>query len=320
MVIFRELAKAGVLGNNRRIRDFILPYNNKSDYPLVDDKFLTSQLLLSKGIPHPKTRGLIQVISDTKHLHSQLKNIDEFVVKPAKGAMGNGIVIVEKVDWDESKKKTKIVTTRQASMSYDEFVYYISMILSGVFSLSGQMDRALFQEKLVIHPFFKDISYRGIPDVRVILFRGFPVMAMVRLPTESSGGRGNLHQGAVGCGINLLDGSIIGAMQDNKRISRHPDCGEQELIGLKIPMWKEVLAVAAQCSGLARIQYLGVDIVIDPIRGPLVLEMNARPGLSIQIANGKGLLPRLQKVALVDTKNMSEEDKIQFSLENFGSY
>jgi len=129
MVSFRDLAKAGVLGNNRRIRDFILPYNNKRDYPLVDDKFLTSQLLLSKGIPHPKTRGIIAAISDTKNLHAQIKDAGEFVVKPAKGAMGNGIVIVEGVEWNESKKKTKIITTRQADMSYDEFIYYISMIL-----------------------------------------------------------------------------------------------------------------------------------------------------------------------------------------------
>lgn len=142
-------------------------------------------------------------------------------------------------------------------------------------------------------------------------------MAMVRLPTQSSGGRGNLHQGAVGCGISLQEGKVIGAMQDNKRITHHPDCGDQELLGLIIPMWKEVLSVAAQCSDLARIQYLGVDVVIDPIRGPLVLEMNARPGLSIQIANGKGLLPRLQKVAMLDIKGMTTEEKIQYSLENF---
>jgi glutathione synthase/RimK-type ligase-like ATP-grasp enzyme len=40
--------------------------------------------------------------------------------------------------------------------------------------------------------------------------------------------------------------------------------------------------------------YLGVDMVIDQERGPLLLELNARPGLQIQVANQKGLLKHLE--------------------------
>jgi glutathione synthase/RimK-type ligase-like ATP-grasp enzyme len=43
--------------------------------------------------------------------------------------------------------------------------------------------------------------------------------------------------------------------------------------------------------------YLGVDMVIDRERGPLLLELNARPGLQIQVANQAGLRSRL---ALID--------------------
>ena len=41
---------------------------------------------------------------------------------------------------------------------------------------------------------------------------------------------------------------------------------------------------------------MGADIAIDRDHGPVFLELNARPGLSIQIANLDGLLGRLQRV------------------------
>jgi len=317
MSLYRSLRDAGVLGNNQRLRKYILPNNNRSDYPIVDDKIKTSELLGAHKIPSPKTMGVFHSISDTKFLHRTLKPLKEFVVKPAKGAAGNGIVIVEEVKWSENRKDTFLSTTRRENMRYDEFVYYLSMIMSGVFSLGGQVDKVIMQEKLRIHPFFKDISYKGIPDTRVILFRGFPIMAMVRLPTKSSGGRGNLHQGAVGCGVDLKTGVVTSAVHENRIVNRHPDNEEQILKGRTLPHWEQVLDVASRCCDLSRIEYLGVDIVIDPVSGPLVLEMNARPGLSIQIANGKGLIPPLEKVLALGENAMTREEKVQYALENF---
>jgi hypothetical protein len=53
-------------------------------------------------------------------------------------------------------------------------------------------------------------------------------------------------------------------------------------------------AVTAQiASGLG---YAGVDIVIHPEKGPMVLELNAQPGLQIQLANMEGLKKRLERV------------------------
>jgi len=37
-------------------------------------------------------------------------------------------------------------------------------------------------------------------------------------------------------------------------------------------------------------------MVIDADRGPLILEMNARPGLNIQIANCTGLAKRIARI------------------------
>jgi alpha-L-glutamate ligase-like protein len=317
MISYLNLKKHFVLGNNNRLRNFIFPYNRRKHYPLVDDKIKTSELLISKNIPHPKTLGIISYISDMKTLHKELETLKTFVVKPARGATGNGILIVHDVIWSPDKKETFIVTTRKENLRYDEFVYYLSMILSGAFSLSGHKDRVLIQEKLSIHPFFDPISYKGIPDVRVIVFKGFPVMAMVRLPTESSGGRGNLHQGALGCGIDLKTGRINHAVLNNNLVKRHPDYPDVNLDGLEIPHWEEVLKISAQCSELTDIQYLGVDIVLDPDLGPLVLEMNARPGMSIQIANQKGLVKPLEDVLIQHHKITDIDEKIKYSREHF---
>lgn len=318
MISYRNLKKASVLGNNSRLRNYILPYNKRSDYPLVDDKIKTSELLKAKNIPHPKTIEIISSISDMKSLHAKLETLKTFVVKPARGATGNGILIIHDVRWSPDKKETYIVTTRKEDMRFDEFVYYLSLILSGTFSLSGHKDRVLIQEKLRIHPFFDPISYKGIPDVRVIVFKGFPVMAMVRLPTMSSGGRGNLHQGALGCGLDLKDGKLNYAVLNNQHVTQHPDYPEANLEGLKIPYWEEVLKVSSMCSELTEIQYLGVDIVLDPDLGPLVLEMNARPGLSIQLANQKGLSGPLEAVLKnKDLQTLPLDEKIKHSRENF---
>ena len=52
--------------------------------------------------------------------------------------------------------------------------------------------------------------------------------------------------------------------------------------------------------------YLGVDMVIDRERGPLILEMNARPGLNIQIANASGLADRIRRIdSIYDTATSS---------------
>ena len=54
--------------------------------------------------------------------------------------------------------------------------------------------------------------------------------------------------------------------------------------------------LAARSYELTGLGYQGVDLVLDKDKGPLILELNARPGLNIQIANRAGLLTRLQLV------------------------
>ncbi len=142
-------------------------------------------------------------------------------------------------------------------------------------------------------PLFERISYQGVPDIRVIVYRGFPIMSMVRLPTRASHGKANLHQGAVGAGIDLATGVTLDGVVGTQVVTHHPDTAHA-IAGLKIPDWDVILDISARCYELTGMGYIGVDIVLDRDLGPLVLELNARPGLAIQIANRQGLLRRLK--------------------------
>lgn len=314
-MIFSKLKNSGVLGINRRIGQYILPHNPRKKYPLVDNKILSAEILEKAGIPTPENYLTISSFGDIKHLLSNLNGIDEFVAKPAHGSMGNGILIIEKVLWSEKESDVIFQTTRQNQMALSDFRYYLSGILSGLYSLNGMPDSIIIQERLKIHAELDRYSYRGIPDVRVIVFKGYPVMAMIRFPTQSSGGRANLHQGAVGCGIDINSGKLNYAVCGNRLMTHHPDTG-LIFTELVIPYWKEVLTIAARCFEVTEMGYLGIDIVIDPVKGPMLLEMNARPGLSIQTANMEGLVPRLEKIEQAPN-DLSPLQRVEYSMTLF---
>src|SRR5262249_10231187 len=151
----------------------------------------------------------------------------------------------------------------------------------GMYSLGGRPDRAILQQRVRLHPVFAPVAYQGIPDIRVILYRNEPAMAMLRLPTKASGGRAHLHQGAIGVGVELDSGATEHAVERDRRVDRHPDTGSS-VVGLRVPYWPHILDRARQVAAAVGLGYLGVDMVVDETEGPLLLEANARPGLAIQ--------------------------------------
>ncbi len=153
----------------------------------------------------------------------------------------------------------------------------------------------MVQQRIRLHPAFAAVTYKGIPDVRVVLYRNEPAMAMLRLPTRESNGRANLHQGGIGTGVDLASGLTNPAVQRNRLVEKHPDTG-RPVVGLRVPHWGQVLRLSRRVAEAVGLGYVGVDIVIDAERGPLLLEANARPGLAIQIANRRGLLPVLEAI------------------------
>ncbi|MCK5355383.1 MAG: alpha-L-glutamate ligase-like protein [Methyloprofundus sp.] len=300
----RQLRKFGLLGMNQRNGDYISYYNPRQFYPLVDDKLLTKQLAMNAGISVPELYAVIEIEYQINDLVTTLADYDEFVIKPAHGSGGEGILIIKGRSKDLYRKLNGIL------LSESEIAHHISNILSGMYSLGGQPDKALIEYRVEFSPVFEHVSYQGVPDIRTIVFKGVPVMSMIRLPTRLSDGKANLHQGAIGVGINLVSGYTQKGVWREEVISHHPDTGH-EIEGLKIPHWEQIMLLAAGCQDLVSLGYIGVDIVLDAQLGPLMLEINARPGLSIQIANQEGLLPFLQKVESIKQLPTSVADRIK---------
>lgn len=292
MRIHQRLAKAGVLSINRRNCDYIMRLNPRRFFPRVDDKLITKTLALDAGMAVPELYGVINHQGDVRTLPDIVADRESFVIKPARGSGGNGIVVIT----GRSIRKRR--TYRLANgllLTEPELKYHTSNVVGGQYSLSGKPDHALIEYCVQFDPIFADVSYQGVPDVRVIVYRGYPIMAMVRLPTRSSDGKANLHQGAVGAGIDLNSGRTLNGVLDNQIVDDHPDTGAL-IAGLYIPHWDSILQSAARGMEVTGLGYLGVDIVIDRLRGPLILEMNARPGLNIQLANCAGLSSRMDRV------------------------
>lgn len=287
------LRRLGILGMNQRNGDYIALYNPRRHYPLVDDKLRTKELALEAGIATPELYGVIEIEHQVRNLETLLGNHREFVIKPAHGAGGNGIMVIS------GRRGIQFIRASGATVARAELAHFISNILSGMYSLGGLPDKAIIEYRVKSHAVFDAVSYQGVPDIRTIVFRGVPIASMVRLPTRQSDGKANLHQGAVGAGIDLATGRTVDGVWFNSILDSHPDSGNA-VRGIEIPDWDKLLTLAARSYDLTQLGYLGVDVVLDRDQGPLVLEYNARPGLNIQLANQMGLLTRLDKIRALD--------------------
>lgn len=284
-----KLKACGILGINQRNADYIMPYNPRRLFPMVDDKLKTKKLALENGIAVPALLGVVSFQHQIKQLPSFLKHHDDFVIKPARGSGGNGIMVVT------GSNGKRFTTPGGEQVSFVQLAHHVSNILSGMYSLGGVSDKAIIEYRVEFDPVFAEISYQGVPDIRVIVFKGLPIAAMLRLPTRESNGKANLHQGAMGIGISLSTGMSCGGVYHEEFCTIHPDTGKTTE-GVKIPYWLNILELAIKCADSVGLGYLGVDIVLDKKHGPLMLELNARPGLNVQIANGSGFKKILDRV------------------------
>lgn len=285
---FETLKTLGVLGMNRRNSSVIAEYNPRKLYPLVDDKLKTKELLEQHHLPTPELYFKISGNYELRMLR-ELKFLREFVIKPARGAEGRGILVIT------DRQNNEWLKASGERYKAEDLQYHASNILAGLYSLGGTDDQAFIEYRVRSHAVFKNVAYQGVPDIRLILYKGIPLMGMLRLPTKKSDGRANLHQGAVGVGINLKNGVTYGGVHLGRLADEHPDT-HAPLTGLKIPFWDSILEIAAKIYDVFHLGYIGVDFVIDHLLGPMILELNARPGLSIQLANRQGLLTRLNSL------------------------
>jgi alpha-L-glutamate ligase-like protein len=315
LAVARRLREIGLLGIGGRNANYVLPYNHRKYYPRVDDKLLTKQLAIAAGLPVPELYAVVREEHEIADLHDRLGNRSGFVVKPAHGSGGDGILVID------GRRGERYRRASGSFMSRDEFEHHLSNGLSGLHSLGGQPDHLLVEYYVQFDPMFERVSYKGVPDIRIISFLGYPVMAMVRLPTRMSDGKANLHQGAIGVGIDIPSGLTRRGVWGTEPIKEHPDT-EHSIVGLQIPHWRDLLLIGARAYELSGLGYVGVDIVLDKNLGPMVLELNARPGLSIQIANGNGLLPRLRRVQALERAGQlstEPEHRVDFAQAQFST-
>ncbi|HKZ90453.1 MAG TPA: sugar-transfer associated ATP-grasp domain-containing protein [Thermoplasmata archaeon] len=275
-----------VLTMNVRNREYIAKYNPPERFAYLT-KARAKDLLASHGVPVPETHILLEGREDLGRLEAFLREARAFVVKPAQGHGGEGILVVR-------SRRADGFDTNQGPMSAEDIVEHAQYVLTGAFGGDGG-DVVLVEALVEQHASLRELVPEGLADVRVIALLGFPAMAMARLPTRESKGRANLHSGAVGCGIELSTGRIVHATWRGRPVTKHPDTGAR-IVGTTIPFWSEILDVATQAQVVSGLGYAGIDVVLDAARGPLVLEVNRRPGLEIQNANRAGLLRRLRAI------------------------
>lgn len=270
---------SNILGINERNVNYVYAKNRKQYFPLADDKVLCKEVLHSHKIACATTYGVIERIGDISKVWATVQQYDALAIKPANGSGGGGILILKKVNgqWTKSGKP----------FSEEQIFNHLARIIMGMYAL-GATDKVLIEQCIEPHPFFHEIYPVGVPDFRIILLHDQPVMGMLRVPTDKSDGKANLHQGGLGIGIDMATGRLTHAYDGVRYHKNHPD-NNNMILGKKIPFWEELVALSVQTSKAFPLNYLGIDIVLDKTFGPMIMEINVRPGLGIQLANRKGL-------------------------------
>ncbi|MFQ2244500.1 alpha-L-glutamate ligase-like protein [Aeromonas enteropelogenes] len=308
-----SLSQSGILGMNKRNHSYISRYNPRRLYPLVDDKLQTKRIALDAGVTVPDLIGTIREQHGVGQITELVKEWPGFCIKPARGSGGKGILVILR------QEDGLFYKPNGSTCNGQDLERHVSNILAGLYSLGGKPDVALVEGLINFDDVFDGYSFEGVPDSRVIIFKGFPVMAMMRLSTSASDGKANLHQGAVGVGLCLRTGRALRAVQFGSPIRHHPDTG-LDLYDLRVPHWDTLLTLAASCYEMSGLGYIGTDMVLDKFRGPMLLELNARPGLAIQIANGRGLVPNLKTIEKLGQVKMNVEQRVNFAKDHFGIF
>lgn len=303
------LSNHGILGMNARNLLYIKPFNRRKAVAFADDKLKTKAFLSARGIPVSKVYGRI---SDHVELRSfDFRSLpDTCVLKPNFGFGGGGIMVLKGRD-----KHGRFLEQGKTPLSERQLREHIEDILDGKFSVNGLPDTAFFERILVSDPSFAPLRPVGLPDIRIVVFNLVPVMAMLRIPTAESGGKANVHMGGIGIGINVAKGVTTFATQYNRRLTILPHGGSPS--GHAIPHWDEMLLIASRIQSITNIGYLAVDLTLDAEQGPVLLEVNARAGLMVQVANLAPLRSRLERVA--GLKVQTPEQGVLLARELFGA-
>jgi alpha-L-glutamate ligase-like protein len=296
-----------ILGMNARQAHYV-SINSSVARNNAYSKLVTKQILAAQGVPAPALYAVFEDMASIERF--DWNKIDTaFAIKPVDGNAGKGIIVIRK----RGEKENTWVTVDGRILTTTDLQLHLSDILEGQYSTYGSHHMGFVEERVPIHPKLKKYVYKGTPDIRVIVFNRVPVMAMLRLPSHESEGRANLHQGAIGVGLDIATGVTVGGVYHGEAVKYLPGT-KLKLNGLKLPQWTTLLTTAVQAAEVIGLRYAGVDLFIHPDKGPMIVEMNANPGLSIQIANRAGLRRRLERVEGLEIRNVDHGVRVAKAL------
>jgi len=303
-----------VLGLNSRNHLYTSRYNSKKGKWIANSKLETKKVLMKVKVAVPKIYATIKNEEELESLKID-KLPSEFVVKPDNGMGGFGIVVVE----GRAEKPREWVTSEGKVIGEKDLRLHLADILAGQYAMDDLPDTAYIEERVRVHPSFAKYSYHGTPDIRVVVFNKVPVMGFLRLPTEESGGRANLFQGAAAAGVDMATGITTYGVHHAKPVEFVPG-GRRKLTGILVPQWDEIMETAIQAAQAVGLGYMAADIVLQPTTEegkaatPMVLEVNAQPGIKIQIANRAGLRDRLERVRGLPIKDVKHGIRVAKAL------
>jgi len=298
-----------ILWQNERNLEFIKWKNTSFARYLADSKLRTKEFLQSKNIPVPENFYVIKK-------HSQLLDLDlsilkpPFVVKPNFGYWWNWILVIDNVD-----SVGNYITNTWEIISKRKMMQHFRDILDWFFSLSWNRDQVVIERKVELDESIALIWKYWLPDIRVIVYNMIPIIAMLRVPTEESGWKANLHVWACWVWVEVWTWKLTHITSKNKIIKTIPWIGD--IRWLELPHWDKVLELTSSLQQITWIWYLACDIVLDKEKGPLLLEVNIRPWLSVQNANLMPLWARLKKVEWITVTSV--EKWVRLAKDLFGS-
>jgi len=304
-----------ILGMNARVQLYT-SQNGRKAKRYGFSKLLAKKFLAKHNIPVPQLYA--QLTSQEELREFDWHSISgSFAVKPANGSAGSGIVVIKR-----KLNAHEWLSVDERTYSEGDLNLHASDILEGQYSTWGSRHMVIIEERIPLHPDLEQFAQVGTPDVRVILYHKIPVMAMLRLPTEASHGRANLHQGAIAVGIDFgtgkssygVDGRIAYSTFGDRRLLEYFPGTNIPVSGIEIPFWNDVLRTAVRVANATGLQYMGADIFLHPEKGPMVAEVNSYPGLSIQLANNAGLRRRLERLEGVQARNVNHAMKLAQTL------
>lgn len=291
----QDLAAYGVTGGARSaadaegylsyhaMKDLVRPaLNSSAGAVLANNKWVFYKLFDGFGFPLPRTLGLFDPVHGSswdglRPLQSAEQVVaevhrcrpDGLVLKPAGGSQGRGLVILDELDHDTGRARTRTgeeTTLADALEGLDP---------GGAGGFPGH----LVQEPLRSHPELAALAPWTTNTLRVVTIVTADGEGHVQGAVTTLGRRGrmanNWHQGGVNVTVDVASG-VLGrgvVLEPLRWTDRHPDTDER-FVGVRVPWWDEVIDVCLRAARLLPgARSIGWDVVVTQ-DGPVLLEAN----------------------------------------------